>query len=159
MNRRKIATVGLVAGVCVGFALVGTSLNRAYRVTPETIGDVNGDGVKDALVFNSPFWRNTESISYFDGRGIRKDENGVYYSTNPPSSIPGTTMYRQDPHITNRMIMAGNFDNQPGLDVIIYEKRPHFPLSASRFFMNVGQTPNTKQQENNPTTNNSQFRP
>src|SRR3989344_231546 len=116
----KTTLVGLVG--LAGLVLIERDLSKEYKIKPEAFADANGDGIDDALVTSQ---KNVvllrPLISYFDGRNIRKDENGNYFVKRNPIPILGTTLSDKSVYIGERFMVVGQFDNDPLLDIkVVY---------------------------------------
>lgn len=70
------------------FAIVGAVIYASvseHPITPRAMADVNGDGVEDVIVTRLGSTMFEESVGYYDGLRIRKDEEGNYFARGNPT--------------------------------------------------------------------------
>lgn len=136
-DKSGLAIWAAASAFVLGLAAIST--NREYQITPEALGDLNGDGRAEVFVFKEDLLTGTEFIGYVDGKQVRQ-EGDKYFARGGSAIIPGTaTGYTcGKPGVVSRGIAAGNFDNDPRLDLKYVEVLQDFPLFSERVFMNIG---------------------
>ena len=111
-------------GALLAAVIVGASRERPVK--PELLADVNGDGVRDAIIFSQdPLIANAvgyDFVCYIDGRDIRK-EGTEYFARGFPTRLAGP-LRNQDTLNSYRYISIGNYDKDPRLDIRVTTNYP-----------------------------------
>ena len=95
-------------------------VSRERPITPRAMADVNGDGVKDPLVFRPATGMiDRWAVGYHDGKDIRRDESGQLYARGFPTQLNETLLEDGHNYQGQGRITFRRFEDNPRLDMVI----------------------------------------